>query len=388
MRAWAQINLNHIEHNIHYIRNIVAPKTKIMAVVKADAYGHGSIPVSRVLLENGADMLAVTTIDEALELRDAGFDVPILILSPVFDDAISRAVANNITLTVFDLATAQQISEAAALAGRTAKLHIKLDTGMSRVGFPCTENSTENRAIAEEIAQIATLPHINVEGIFTHFAKADEADRSFTDLQFSRFSAMCSLLEEMGIHIPIHHVCNSAATIKFPEYHLDMVRCGIILYGSAPSDEMEGMADIRPVMDFKARVSNVKIVPEGTALSYGGTYVAPAKQKIATISVGYADGYSRILSNRAQVIINGQKAPIAGNVCMDQCMAEVSHIPDIKIGDEVIIFGTDGNNTITVESVAKLIDTINYEIVCSVTRRVPRAYIQGNKITETLNYLG
>ena len=241
---------------------------------------------------------------------------------------------------------------------------------------------------AEEIIEAAKLPYINVEGVFSHFSKADEADKSYTDLQFERFCRICEILEKNGVKIPFKHICNSAGIIQFPDYHLDMVRSGIITYGLYPSDEVDkSKISLIPAMTVKTQVTNVKKIHHESLISYGGKYTAKPGDVIATIAIGYADGFSRILSGKAKVIINGHLVNVVGNICMDQCMVDVTGIPDIKIGDEVIIFGSDGNNTITVESVALLLGTINYEVVCSVGKRIPRAYIQNNKTVSVLNYL-
>ena len=385
MRAWAEIDLDAIKNNIRIIRERTSTKAMVMAVVKADAYGHGVREVTKTLLENGADRLAVATADEAIQLRDEGFDVPILILGYVLPDDIERLIKADITLTVFDLEQAKIISEKASILRKGCKIHIKLDTGMSRIGYVCTDDED---GIIDSIGQISRLPGIEIEGIFSHFAKADETDPSYTHLQFGRFEKIIKKLEQSGIHIPIKHICNSAGILLYPEYHLDMVRSGIITYGLAPSDEVNiSDTGLMPAMQFKATVVNVKTLSADTPVSYGGKFVAKAGSRIATISAGYADGYSRVLSNKAQVLIKGHKADVAGNVCMDQFMVDVSEIENINIGDEVILFGSDGNNIITVESVASIIGTISYETVCVVGKRVPRVYIQDGKEVNVLNYL-
>lgn len=385
MRAWAEIDLDAIKNNIRIIRERTSTKAMVMAVVKADAYGHGVREVTKTLLENGADRLAVATADEAIQLRDEGFNVPILILGYVLPDDIERLIKADITLTVFDLEQAKIISEKASILRKGCKIHIKLDTGMSRIGYVCTDDED---GIIDSIGQISRLPGIEIEGIFSHFAKADETDPSYTHLQFGRFEKIIKKLEQSGIHIPIKHICNSAGILLYPEYHLDMVRSGIITYGLAPSDEVDiSDTGLMPAMQFKATVVNVKTLSADTPVSYGGKFVAKAGSRIATISAGYADGYSRVLSNKAQVLIKGHKADVAGNVCMDQFMVDVSEIENINIGDEVILFGSDGNNIITVESVASIIGTISYETVCVVGKRVPRVYIQDGKEVNVLNYL-
>lgn len=385
MRAWAEINLDAIAHNYNEIRKITSPDAKIMAIIKADGYGHGFKAIASVLLENGVDAFGVATTDEAIQIRKAGFTPPVLILGVVLGDEYKRAIENEISLCVANTETAVEISEIARKTGKNAKIHIKLDTGMGRIGFVCGDSDDD---ITKEILKIAALPYITVEGIFSHFSKADEEDASYTKLQYERFSRICTSLKNSGLDIPYCHICNSAGIIQFPEYHLDMVRSGIITYGLYPSEVVnKEKLDLIPAMTVKTKVTNIKEIRHESLISYGGNYKAVPGQKIATIAIGYADGFSRILSGRAKVLVNGQFADVVGNICMDQCMIDVTDIESIKTGDEVIIFGSDGNNTITVESVALLLGTINYEVVCSVGKRIPRAYIQDNKTVSVLNYL-
>ncbi len=385
MRAWAEINLDAIVHNYKEIRRITNPNAKIMAIIKADGYGHGFKKIAEVLSENGIDAFGVATTDEALQIRKAGFTLPVLILGIIPDDELNTVIENEISISVTNLMLAKKISSAASKLHKNARIHIKLDTGMGRIGFVCGDDDSMT---AEEIIEAAKLPYINVEGVFSHFSKADEADKSYTDLQFERFCRICEILEKNGVKIPFKHICNSAGIIQFPDYHLDMVRSGIITYGLYPSDEVDkSKISLIPAMTVKTQVTNVKKIHHESLISYGGKYTAKPGDVIATIAIGYADGFSRILSGKAKVIINGHLVNVVGNICMDQCMVDVTGIPDIKIGDEVIIFGSDGNNTITVESVALLLGTINYEVVCSVGKRIPRAYIQNNKTVSVLNYL-
>ena len=385
MRAWAEVNLDAISKNLKNIRKITNPNAKLLAVVKADAYGHGFLDVSKTLIESGADYLGVATFEEAKQLRIHSIDVPIMIIGPIIDSDIENIIKLDIISTVFDIDTAKRISDRASLMGKNAKVHIKLDTGMTRIGFVCGD---DNRKTVNDILSISKMPNIEIEGIFTHFARADESDATYTHMQFEKFMGVCDALKENGLDIPIKHVCNSGGIIEFPQYHLDMVRCGIICYGYYPSDDVhKERLPLETAMTFKTVVTNVKDVPKNTPISYGGTFVTDKEMKIATIAIGYADGYSRVLSNKAEVIINGKKAKLTGNVCMDQTMVDVSDIDDVKIGDEVILFGKSGNNMITVESVAKIIGTINYEILCVVGKRVPRVYIKNGKFTNVLNYL-
>ena len=385
MRAWAEIDLDAIAHNFKEIKRVTSPDAKIMAVIKADAYGHGFTEVAHTLLQSGANAFAVATADEALQLRRAGFDVPVLILGYVFADEYEELIKNGISLVAGSLDTAREISCAAKKAGKRAKIHIKLDTGMGRIGFVCGD---DDESVADEICSAAALDAIETEGIFSHFSKADETDLSYTRFQFERFSHICSLIEGRGLNIPIKHICNSAGIIRLPEFHMDMVRAGIILYGLNPSDcPVWDKVNLKPAMTFKTKIVNIKNIKHESSISYGGKYKASPGKKIATIAVVYADGFSRILSNKASVLVRGKRAKVVGNICMDQCMIDVTDIEGVNLNDDVIIFGSDGNNTITVELVASLLGTISYEVVCSVGKRIPRIYIQNGKTVSILNYL-
>jgi len=381
LRVWAEIDLDAIRHNTAEIKKKLSKGTQMMGVVKANAYGHGVCQTAKVMIENGADQLAVAFVDEAVELRIAGFDVPILVLGNSTDSDIKKLINFDIMPTVFDYSFAKRLSAAACTAGKTLKLHIKLDTGMSRIGFLAEDINT-----IDEILNIAKLPGVKIEGMFSHLAVADEDEECYTKMQFKRFMTVAKSLEEKGLKIPIKHICNSAGLIKFPEMHLDMVRAGIILYGVYPSSDFDkSMIDLLPSMTFKSRVSHIKMLDEGATLSYGRTYTLNKKSKIATVSVGYADGYMRSLSNRAVVSVCGQTAKQTGRICMDQCMIDVTAVNNINVGDEVILFG--GSDKFSVENTAELIGTIGYELVCAVGRRVPRIYIRDGEVTEIANYL-
>lgn len=374
MRAIAEINLDAIRHNIRQVKSMT--DSKIMGIIKANAYGHGVKQVASVLRNEGVYAFGVATAMEAMELRSYGFDEPILILGVTFPEEHHMLIDKDISLCVSSVEEAESISKTAKNIGKNAKIHIKLDTGMGRIGFVCGENDEET---AKEIEYISHLSNIFVEGIFSHMSKADEEDKSYANMQFEKFMKMCILLENMGIRPPLRHIANSASIVSMKHTHLDMVRSGIITYGLKPSEVIdERFIDLRPAMTLKARISHIKEIKSDSLISYGGHYKACRGQKIATICLGYADGFSRILSGKAEVLIGGKKAKITGNICMDQCMADVTHIENAKVGDDVIIFGTDGNNTISVDTVALLLGTINYEVVCSVTGRVPRTYIQDN----------
>lgn len=382
-RAWAEIHLDNIEHNVREVVKRVGKMTEIMAVVKADAYGHGVFETVPTLIESGASRLAVSMLDEAIQLREFGIKVPILVLGYTEPSRAEDIINYNITQTVFSHELAQALSDAAVKLGRQAKIHIKIDTGMSRVGF------APGYGAVKDVVRISELPGIIIEGLFSHFASADEVDREYTMLQFERFESIVQELNRIGILIPVKHIANSAAIIQYPNLHLNLVRPGVILYGLYPSDEVDkSLIDIRPAMELKAKVVMVKEVEEGTPVSYGRTFVTKRRSRIATLPIGYADGYSRLLSNKGRVLIHGEYAPIVGNICMDQCMVDVTDIKkEVKTGDEAVIFGAQGNNEITVDEIARLCNTINYEIVCLIGKRIPRVYLRGGEVVNVVNYL-
>lgn len=367
--AWAEIDLCAIAHNLNELRRVTGSRAKIMAVVKANAYGHGAVEVSTTVLSNGADYLGVAILNEALELRLAGIKAPILILGFTPPEQVFDAVREDITLTVYNIEGAKAISDAAASLGKKAKIHVKVDTGMGRIGFLTDITS------AREIMRIAAFPGVELEGMFTHFAVSDIKDKEYSNKQFEKFSEIDTQLRNLGLNIPIKHAANSAAIIDLPDFHADMVRAGVSLYGLYPSDEVfKDKVDLIPAMTFKARVANVKTVPAGTSVSYGRTYITETETRVATIPVGYADGYTRLFSNRAHVLVKGVRVPVIGRVCMDQFMVDVSNIPDVSIEDEVVLMGRQGNQKVTADELAELIGTINYEIVCMVSSRVPRIH--------------
>jgi alanine racemase len=382
-RAWAEVDLNNIAHNVREIRRITNKKSEIMGVVKADAYGHGVLETARTLLNNGVTRLAVSMVDEAIQLRKKGIDVPILVLSYTDPVRAEEIILNDITQTVFSHDLAKALSEAALRLRKNVKVHIKIDTGMTRVGFMPGYNAVKN------VVEISKLPRLIVEGIFTHFACADEKDKSYTNMQFERFMSICNELYRIGVYIPIKHAANSAAVIEFPHMHLDMVRPGIILYGLYPSGEVsKDVIDLKPTMTLKANVILVKDVERDTRISYGGIFKTERESKIATLPIGYADGYSRLLTEKAKVLINGEFAPVVGKICMDQCMIDVTELSnDVHVGDEAVLFGKQCGKEIRVEDIADKIGTINYEVVCLVGKRVPRVYLQDGEICEVLNYL-
>ena len=379
--AWAEINLDNLAHNIKEIRRIIKNDTLITAVVKANAYGHGAIEVSKVFLENGGDRLAVSTLSEAIELRHSGIDVPILVLGYTPKNQYTQVLKYNIISTIYNYEFAKVLSEEATKLGVIGKIHIKIDTGMGRIGF------LPNDETIFEIIKISKLPNIEIEGIFTHFAKADEVDKDYTRSQYNRFIKIVNKLEEKGVYIPIKHASNSAAIMEFPEYNLNMVRAGIMLYGLYPSDKVDkNNIKLKPAMTLKAKISNIKEVSENAGISYGQIFVTKRKSKIATIPIGYADGFTRLLTSKGETFINGKTVPIVGKICMDQCMLDVTDVENVNIGDEVILFG-DGEFGPHIDDISNKLNTINYEIICMVGRRVPRVYVKNGKIVGIVDYL-
>lgn len=349
---------------------MVPLSTRVMAIVKADAYGHGMLEVAKTCLEAGASYLGVATLDEALTLRKAGINSPILVLGYVPDECAELAVKNRIDITVYNLSAAQALSKAAVNCCQKAYLHIKIDTGMGRIGFQADTYGFNT------IKKIAELPAIVLQGVFSHFAVADMKDKSFTMQQLDSFKSFVGKLENVGIKIALKHIANSAAIIDLPESYFDMVRAGIIIYGVYPSSEVQKeRLQLLPAMRLKSRISHLKTFPAGQSVSYGRTYISKTDIKVATVPIGYADGYSRLFSNRAWATVRGIRVPLIGRVCMDQCMFDVSKIEELKEGDEIILFGREEDG-ITADQLAAIMGTINYEILCSPGRRVPRIYIE------------
>lgn len=381
-RVTAEIDLDAVAYNIKNIRKKVKKETMIMGVVKADAYGHGAVEVSKVLLYNGADWLGVAMIDEAVQLRKNNIMVPILILGYTPEAEIEDVVRYDIIQTVFSYEMAKMVSDAAVKLGKTAKIHIKVDTGMGRIGFIPEEN------IGDEVLKISKLPNIGINGIFTHFSTSDEKDKTFTKLQYDRFKYAIDEIEKKGIKLAVKHCANSAAIMDFDDLGFNMVRAGIILYGMYPSDEViKENLSLKPVMSIKTHISYVKKVGKNIPVSYGRTYYTNKESVIATVPVGYADGYIRKMQNGGRVIVKGHYANIVGRVCMDQFMIDITDVPDVSSGDEVILMGSDGKLSITAEEIANVLDTINYEVVCMIGKRVPREYIKNNEIIKTVKFI-
>ena len=369
MRVYAKIDTEALIENIRHIRGILNDTTKVMMVIKADGYGHGAAAVAHAL-DRDVDYFAVAVIEEAVELRRQGVLKPILILGHSAPQFYTDALLNNVSLTVYSFDMAKRLSVAATANGRIGKIHIAVDTGMTRIGFDCSDES------AEIIRNISKLPNIQIEGIFTHFATADEADKSFAVEQKNRFEDFCKRLEKQGVYIPMKHINNSAGIMTFPEFQYDMVRSGIISYGLYPSENVDKSAlKLKPALQLKTHVVHIHTVPAGVGVSYGQTFVTKRETRIATIPVGYADGYPRSLSNNGRVIICGRYAPIIGRICMDQFMVDITDIDGVEIDSDVTLIGKDGDASITADEVAERAGTINYEIICGIGKRVPRVYI-------------
>ncbi len=381
-RVLAIVDLDAIASNIKNIRAKVDKNSGIIGIIKADAYGHGSVETAKVLLDNGADWLAVAVVDEGLNLRKNGITAPILLLGYTPELRLNDVINNGFIQTVYSYDTAKKLSDAASALGKKAVIHIKIDTGMGRIGYRVNEES------ADEIVKISKLPNIDVNGMFTHFSTADEADKAYTLEQYNKFVKMNDMLEERGLHIPVKHAANSAAIMDFDNMMFNMVRPGIILYGAYPSDEVKKEnLSLSPAMSIKTHVSYVKDVNEGDSISYGRKYTAPSKRRIATIPVGYADGFIRAYSNGGKVLVRGEYAPIVGRICMDQFMVDVTDIDGVEVNDEVVLMGRQGDKEITADFIASVLDTINYEVFCTLSKRVPRQYIQNGKIIKTIKYV-
>ena len=368
-RVYAGIDLDALRFNMESMHNNIQPGTMMAAVIKADAYGHGALKVAQAI-ENLPYLwgFAVATADEAKALIDDGRKKPVLILGLSFPEHYETIVDYEMRPAVCTFEEAKQLSDIAVKKGKVCHIHLKIDTGMSRIGLQVTEEA------ADLGAEIAALPNIEIEGIFTHFAKADEHDKEPAKKQIRLFQKMISMLEERNVKIKIHHCSNSAGIVEIPDANMDMVRAGITLYGLWPSDEVAHNISLHPVMSLKSHIALIKTLEKGRQISYGGTYETPSDRRIATIPVGYADGYSRGLSNKGYVLIHGKKAPICGRVCMDQFMVDVTDIPEAKVHDPVTLLGKDGDACITMEELGTLSGRFNYEFACLITPRVPRVY--------------
>ncbi len=379
-RVQANINLDAIYENFLHAKQLLKQDTKLMAVIKADAYGHGAVEVAHTI-DNLADAYGVAILEEGIELRMAGVTKPILILGYTARQQYPAMIEYGIDTAVFTLEMAQEMSEAAMEKGKKAGIHLKLDTGMNRIGFARNDKSLS------DIIKIAALPGIRIDGCFSHFARMDEADKTKAMRQFGRFCEFTEKIEKAGVAIPIKHISNSAGIMEAPSVHLDMVRDGICLYGLYPSAEVQKeRLLLAPAMELKAVVSFVKELEAGEEIGYGGTYTTTHTTKVATVPVGYADGYPRSLSNKGRVLLHGKSAPVVGRVCMDQFMVDVTEIPDVKAGDIVTLFGKDGNEEISIEEISGLSYSFHYEFVCDIGKRVPRVFYRNGKAVSTKDY--
>ena len=379
--TWAEVDLESLAHNTRETRRITPRSAMVMAAVKADAYGHGIEACARLFLENGVDRFAVSSADEAFQIRGMGFDTPILVLGFTPAYQYERVIREGVTVTLFHDDQVKELSMVARSVDVDAVFHAKIDTGMARLGYMSVDESVES------IVKASQMEGLQMEGVFTHFAVSDERDKSYTRKQFKQYAEIVEKIEK-HVDIPIKHVNNSAAIIDLPEYSLDMVRAGIMLYGYYPTQEVDmSRVELRQAMTLKTKIGYVKTVSGGAGIGYGLTYYTEKESRIATIPVGYADGYSRLLSNKGYVGVRGEKANIVGRVCMDQCMIDVSGIHGVDIGDEVTLLGLPGGPAPDGEELAELLGTIQNDVICMPTRRVPRVYVRDGKIVSVKNYL-
>lgn len=378
----AEIDLDNLAFNIKQIRNLVDKKTMIMAVVKANAYGHGSVDAAKVFLENGADKLAISIYQEGIELRNSGINTPILVLNHTPRNQYKRVIEKDLMPTIYNYEDAKILSNNSMEMNKSVKIHIKIDTGMGRIGFLPNEEGIK------DIIKISKLPNIEIEGIYSHFATADEKDKSFTKEQYTEFDWVIKELKKNNINISIKHICNSAGIIDTPEYHLDMVRPGIILYGYYPSRNIDtSILKLKPAMELKTNISHIKLLPPGVGIGYNHVDITRKDSIIATLPIGYGDGYSRLLSKKGEVLINEKRAPIIGRICMDQVMVDASKIENIDLEDEVTLFGYKNRNCPNIEEISELLGTTFYEILTTVSRRVPRIYMRSGKYSHMINYI-
>ena len=365
--TWVEIDLNALRHNLFAIKKWVGPQIKILGIVKADAYGHGDYEVSRVLLNNGVEMLGIAILEEGIQLRDKGIKAPLLILGGIFEEQIDTVIQYGLTPTVYDLKLADVLSKRANYFNKIMKVHVYVDTGMGSIGVKY------DKAV-EFVKFVKNMKNLLIEGIYTHCSSSDEKDSAFTNLQIKRFRDVLDALDTIKVCIPLRHMANSGAILDYPEAYFNMVRPGLSLYGLYPSEDVSRDIGIKPVMSFKTRIIHIKNMESGDVIGYGRTYRITKPTRVATLPLGYDDGYNRLFSNQGEVIIRGKKASIVGRVCMDQCFVDVTHIKDVSVGDEVVLYGSQAQESIPIESIAKQLNTIPYEVTCSISKRVPRIY--------------
>ena len=381
-RTWAEIDLDALAQNFREVRKAADPKAMVCCVVKADAYGHGAVRVAREFASLGADWFAVSNLEEALQLRRAGIETPVLVLGYTPADKAGTLSRENISQCVYSLEYARDLSRFAREVGVKVNIHLKIDTGMSRLGFYYQDISRDEAAV-EEVKEACSLPGLIPQGIFTHFAVSDEgqAGDAFTMRQFGCLKEMIESLARAGVNFPVRHCANSAGVFDYPLSHLDMVRAGIVLYGLYPSGELRSRPALKPALALKSVVSHVKTLLPGATVSYGRKFTAQHEMRVATVPVGYADGYPRLLSpGGAEVLIRGKRCPILGRICMDQLMADVTALDQVRVGDTVTLIGRDGEEEITADELAEKEGTINYEVVCALSKRVPRVYVKNGKV--------
>lgn len=386
-RTWAEVSLDNLEHNYRAIKNHIPEGCRFLGVMKADAYGHGAVPLSHALCELGAEYLAVSNLEEAIQLRRGGVRAPMLILGYTPASFADTMVFMDITQEVHSLEYAKELDTALAGTNYILNVHLKLDTGMTRIGF----FAYDHERTLPELLEVCGLPHLHVEGVFTHFCVADSKapeDEAFTRMQYARFTAMLDALAAHCIRPELRHCASSGATILYPELALDMVRPGIATYGHAPSEDAEGILDLRPLMTVRTTVAQLREIPAGTSISYGRTYTAERDMRVAVLPIGYADGLLRGLSGKVSFRIRGRMARSVGRICMDMCMVDVSEIPGIRVGDEAALFGYDTDGTLLpCERIAQQAGTISYEILCGISKRIPRIYMQDGREQEILQYI-
>ena len=386
-RTWAEVSLDNLEHNYRAIKNHIPEGCRFLGVMKADAYGHGAVPLSHALCELGAEYLAVSNLEEAIQLRRGGVRAPMLILGYTPASFADTMVFMDITQEVHSLEYAKELDTALAGTNYILNVHLKLGTGMTRIGF----FAYDHERTLPELLEVCGLPHLHVEGVFTHFCVADSKapeDEAFTRTQYARFTAMLDALAAHGIRPELRHCASSGATILYPELALDMVRPGIATYGHAPSEDAEGILDLRPLMTVRTTVAQLREIPAGTSISYGRTYTAERDMRVAVLPIGYADGLLRGLSGKVSFRIRGRMARSVGRICMDMCMVDVSEIPGIRVGDEAALFGYDTDGTLLpCERIAQQAGTISYEILCGISKRIPRIYMQDGREQEILQYI-
>ena len=385
-RTWAEISLDNLNHNYHALREKLPGGTRFLGVVKADAYGHGAVPVSRYLVELGAEYLAVSNIEEAIQLRRGGIRGPILILGYTPPELADSLVSYGLRQEVHSLEYARQLQARLSGSKRRLRVHIKLDTGMSRLGF----FAYDHPKTVDELRAVAEMNELQIEGVFMHFPVANSLeadDAAFCRTQYARFTAMLDALKAVGVEPELRHCCNSGASILYPQYAMDMVRPGIATYGILPSEELRGRIDLRPVMQLRSTIFQIRDYAPDITISYGRTYRTEAPTRVAVVGIGYADGLPRSFSNRISFLLHGKRVPQIGRICMDMCMVDVSSVPEARVDDIVTVFGEDNGASIGVDAMAAELGTIPYELLCGINKRIPRIYLDGENETEVLQYI-